>query len=89
MEVLQWVEQKRKENNNVRTEWDGLLPIFSAGSQPRNVVATGRALRVTPQIPGCSVDHRQPAKNMCVSYHETYTCVKRPNMVHTSIQQKM
>ena len=24
-------------------------------------------------IPGSPVDHRQPAKNLCVSYHETHT----------------
>ena len=39
--------------------------------------------------PGCLVDHRQPAENPCVSYHETHTCVTRPNKAHTSIQQKM
>ena len=28
---------------------------------------------VALQIPGCPVDHRQPAENLYVSYHETHT----------------
>ena len=38
---------------------------------------------------GCLVDHRQPTKNLCVSRHETHTCVKWPNRARTSIQHKM
>ena len=44
---------------------------------------------VAPLKPGCLVDHRQLAENLCVSYHETHTCVKRPNRAHTSIQHEM
>ena len=41
--VLQWVEQRGKEERVLGRSWNGLLPIPSVGSRHNFGVATGRA----------------------------------------------